>query len=329
MNKILIIIFAWLAFGFYGHSQNNEYIVFTAYQNFNSRLYVLEMDGTVVNYHEYLNYRLQDMTVINNEVFVSDAFIPCVYKVDIYTGELELIVHDTWLFYFYGLAWDGNYFYVNEWDLNRYDITGQKDGTADFDEDVMGATFANGWYWMLNNENEIKCWDFDAWPDLLEIPAQHFLPPTPDCRGLWYDGEYFWTAESVENNIGKIYRFDFDGQVLEQWNAPAFRGWGACKVDVPPLAVAGNNNTSFEMTVSPNPAKDFLNISFTIDHPGMVTLLIHDLEGTVVQQKSIATFPIGKHTCKWAIEPNIKIGTYIIAMRLNNCELRQKIIVSH
>nr|HPK05419.1 hypothetical protein [Bacteroidales bacterium] len=53
-------------------SQKQEYIVFTASQDFLSRIYVLNMDGSVHTYHEYMNYRWMDMTVIDNEVYVAE-----------------------------------------------------------------------------------------------------------------------------------------------------------------------------------------------------------------------------------------------------------------
>ena len=261
LNYSFIILFGLLLPSLI-YGQNQERIIFTAYQNFDSRLYVMEMDGTVLDYFEYANYRLQDFVVIDNEVYVTDAFIPCVYKVDISNGELDLVMHDTWLFYFYGLAWDGTYFYVDEWDMNRYDIEGNKDGMAFFDEDVMGSEFANGYYWMINDDNLIKCWDFSAWPDLAEMPDLHFAPPSFQCRGLWFDGEYFWSAESIEGNTGQIYRFGFDGQVVEQWTAPAFQGWGACKVEVA-VGIHNPEKTNFALSCSPNPARSEITIAFT------------------------------------------------------------------
>lgn len=223
-------------------SQKQEYIVFTASQDFLSRIYVLNMDGSVHTYHEYMNYRWMDMTVIDNEVYVAEAFMPGIYKVDIFTGYLTLIMHDFSLYYFYGLAWDGTYFYVKEWSMNRYDISGNSYGSASFAHSVYGATFKDGYYWMIGNENLVRCYDFSGWPNLVEIPGNQFFPPSADCRGLWYDGENFWTAESVENQLGKIYKFDQQGQVVQQWWAPAFRGWGAVKVSFPSPVLPGDAN---------------------------------------------------------------------------------------
>jgi len=213
------------------HSRYNEdIIVFSAHQDWLSRIYLLQMDGSVITYFEYDFYYFADLEVVNNEVYVAEAFAPRVYKIDLRTGDLELIIDDWSLYYFYDLGFDGTYFYVTEWDLNRYDINGNFDGRASFDEDVMGSAWDGRYLWMLNDVNQIKCWNVSRWPSLTEVPGNMFAPPTAQCRGLWFDGHYFWTAESIDGVLGKIYQFDYDGTVVDQWLAPAFRGWSACVV---------------------------------------------------------------------------------------------------
>lgn len=307
-------------------AQAERHLVFTAYQDFISRLYVLDENGSVLQYHEYVNYRLQDMAVIDNEVYVTDAFIPCIYRVDIYTGELELVVHDMWLFYFYGVAWDGTYFYVDEWDLNRYDMDGNKDGMADFDQDVMGATFANDHYWMLSDEGEIKCWDFSEWPGVEELPDMGFLPPSSECRGLWYDGEYLWTAESIEGSPGKIYRFDFDGEIVEQWTAPAFQGWAACRVEAP-VSVNLISKNDFDIQIFPNPVSDFMEISLTLKEPGEVKFQLYDLNGKLLSEKQWLRTSAGKQKTTWEPEKLNCHGPCILRVIAGAREFRKKIIL--
>jgi hypothetical protein len=208
-----------------------DMIVYTAHQGWLSRIYLLRMDGSVIRYFEYDFYFFADFEVVDNEVYAAEAFAPRVYLVDLDTGELEVVVDDWTLYYFYGLAFDGTYFYLNEWDLNRYELDGTKDGMASFDESVAGAAWDGTYYWTLNDEeNLIKCWDVSGWPSIVEVPPNAFTPPTPFCRGLWFDGQYFWTAESIEDTLGHIYRFDYDGQIKNQWLEPAFQGWSACVV---------------------------------------------------------------------------------------------------
>lgn len=261
------MLLLWLIiFSLQAYTRSDEHlIVFTANQGLLSRIYVMHMDGSVMHYHEYENYRWQDMTVINNEVYVAEALMPGIYKVDIFTGEIELVMHDFWLYYFYGLAWDGTYFYVDEWDLNRYDMEGNKHGTAAFSQTVYGATFANGYYWMLGNENIIRCWDFSDWPQLSQQAFNNFAPPSENCRGLWFDGEYFWTTESIENQAGKIYQFNFQGEVIVEWQAPAFRGWAAVRVENPYVGKTEMTDNEFVMKPFPNPFSGQLYLDLDID----------------------------------------------------------------
>jgi len=212
------------------YSQSTDAIIFTANQEFLSRIYILKMDGTVHNYFQYDFFRFVDMEVVNNELYACDAFAPRMYKVDPSTGDLDLIIDDWSLFYFYGLAFDGTYFYVDEWDLNRYDINGVYNGTANFSEDVYGSAWDGNYFWTLGDENVIKCWDLTTWPTMTALPDSNFIPPSDSCRGLWYDGEYFWSAVSGAS-IGKIYKFGRNGNVVQQWNEPAFSGWGVCVIE--------------------------------------------------------------------------------------------------
>jgi len=221
-------------------------IVFTANQEWLSRIYLLNMDGSVIRFFEYEFYRFVDLEVVNNEVYVAEAFAPRVYKVDLETGDLELIIDDWTMYYFYGLVFDGTYFYVDEWDLNRYDINGVKDGMASFDETVYGSAWDGSYIWMLGDENWIKCWNVSSWPTLDRVTENEFAPPSPNCRGLWFDGEFFWTAESLDGQLGYIYQFDYAGKIVNQWLEPAFSGWSACTIS---KIICGDANDDGEVNV--------------------------------------------------------------------------------
>jgi hypothetical protein len=236
--------------------RNQSFIVYVAYQEWPSRIYLLNMDGSVITYYEYWYYRFADVEIINNAVYVSEAFAPRVYKVDLDTGELEVIIDDWTLYYFYDIAFDGTFFYVTEWDLNRYDIYGNKNGTASFDEDVMGATWDGMYYWTLNGNGEIKCWNLSSWPAVIEVTDNAFSSPSIHCRGLWFDGQYFWTAESIEYTYGNIYQFDYTGNIVTQWIEPAFMGWSAGIVEAnsppeaPVLSGPSNGTIGKDLTYS-------------------------------------------------------------------------------
>jgi hypothetical protein len=150
--------------------------------------------------------------------------------VDLTTGALEVIVDDWNLISMYDVAYDGSYFYIDEWDLNRYTLQGNYDSTASFDESVRGSAWDGSYYWTLTTENLIKCWDTSSWPVMSPVPENDFAPPTIHCRGLWFDGQYFWTAESIDGVLGDIYQFDHNGGIADQWLAPAFQGYAACVI---------------------------------------------------------------------------------------------------
>jgi hypothetical protein len=229
-----------------------DVIVYTAHQEWLSRIYLLGMDGSVIDYFEYSFYYFADLEVVNNEVYAAEAFAPRVYRVDLHTGVLDLVIDDWSLYYFYDLAFDGTYFYLTEWDLNRYDVEGDKDGTASFDYSVHGGAWDGSYYWTLTDGNQIKCWDLSSWPNVSPAPENDFAPPTSSCRGLWFDGQYFWTAESKDGVLGQIYRFDHTGEIIDQWLEPAFMGWSACLVkasDYPQIPQAPSGPTEGETGV--------------------------------------------------------------------------------
>jgi hypothetical protein len=283
MKRFTIIFFILVVSVFAVESSAEDYIVYSAHQNFDSRIYILRMDGSVYTYYEYANCRLVDLEVVNNEVYVAEAFCPLVYKIDLETGNEETIIMDLSLYYFYDLAFDGTYFYVTEWDLNRYDINGNKDGTASFDEDVMGGAWDGIYYWTLNDTNEIKCWDISGWPTITEIPSNAFSPPTDSCRGLWFDGEYFWTAEAVDGSLGSIYKFDYSGNIIEQWLEPAFIGWSACVVEITGINDIKDLRHSRQNlhihSIYPNPTRSKTSISFYIPESGLVKLSVYNIVG--------------------------------------------------
>ena len=86
------------------------------------------------------------------------------------------------LYYFYDVACDGTYFYLDEWDLNRYDMNGDRVGMASFDEYVLGSAFASGFYWTLNDLNQIRCWDLSGWPSIVEVPGNALVQYSVWCR---------------------------------------------------------------------------------------------------------------------------------------------------
>jgi hypothetical protein len=279
-----------------------DVMVFTANQNFLSRIYLLDKDGGVIHYHQYDFYRWVGMEVVDGQLYVADAFAPRVYMVDPVKGDLEVFIDDWSLYYFYDVAFDGTYFYVDEWDLNRYDINGDYAGTASFDEDVLGCAWDGSFFWTLDDTNLIKCWDLSGWPTVTEISGNNFTPPSPQCRGLFFDGEYFWSAESGDSP-GLIYRFDHSGTVMEQWPEPAFSGWAAAFIKDPATGVE-SREASAPITFGvesnrPNPFNPTTTIRFIIPGAGFAELSVYDATGKKVETL-LATFTeAGLHEVMW------------------------------
>ncbi len=207
--------------------KQGDLIVFTANQGWLSRIYVLNSQGAVLRYFEYEYYIFSDLEIADNELYATDWVAPRLYQIDIDTGALDVIVDDWSLISMYDVAWDGQYFYIKEWSLNRYSFQGSWDSSTSFSESLRGSAWDSTYYWTLNSDGHIQCWDISAWPTITELPEHAFDPPSSACRGLWFDGEYFWTAESIDGTLGYIYQFGYDGQVVNQLLAPAFRGYAA------------------------------------------------------------------------------------------------------
>ncbi len=206
---------------------DGDRIVFTAHQGWLSRIYLLYPDGSVDRYIEYEFYYLADLEIVHNDVYLAEAFAPRVLKLDLESDYLDVVVDDWSLYYFYDVGFDGAHWYVTEWDLNKYEFDGTKVGTVSFAYDTRGGTWDGEYYWTLADDNLVRCWDVSDWPTMVELPELAITPPSDACRGLWFDGANFWTAESIEDTLGYIYVFDHGGNVVDQWLAPAYQGFAA------------------------------------------------------------------------------------------------------
>jgi len=327
-----LIIFCVISFLLFSISplKSEDAIIYTAHQSFNSRIYVLDMQASVVNYFEYENYRMLDLEVVDNEVYVTDAFMPGVYKFNPHNGNLELIIHDFTLYYFYGIAFDGTYFYLNEWDMNRYDMNGDKFGTASFDQSVQGSCWDNEYLWTMD-EGDITCWDISEWPNLVEVTSNNFSAPTSYCRGLWFDGQYFWTAESKES-LGYIYKFDYEDNIIQQWLEPAYKGWSACRIH--DYFSADGSNEAEEINKlyqnKPNPVNlnedKLTSFKFYIKENSSVKLNIYDVKGRKVKQLIDEEMEKGFHIVNWNnIEANA--GMYFYKLEVKDFKQTRKMIL--
>jgi hypothetical protein len=295
----------------------DDIMVFTANQEFLSRIYVMDTTGAVIDYHEYDFYRWVGMEVVEGELYVAEAFAPRVYKVDPMTGDLEVFIDDWLLYYFYDVAFDGTYFYVDEWDLNRYDINGDYAGTAGFDEDVLGMAWDGEYLWTLDDTDLVKCWDLSGWPTVTQVPDNNFTPPSPQCRGLYFDGEYFWSAESGDSP-GLIYKFDYSGKMIEQWSEPAFSGWGAAFIEDPLTGISREESPAhFAFGLKgnhPNPFNPITNIRFSLPNTGFTELSIYDVTGKKIVTLISKSMEEGEYEIPWRAA-GLASGVYLAQLK--------------
>jgi hypothetical protein len=303
-----------------------DVMIFTANQEFLSRIYVMDTTGTVIDYHHYDFYRWVGMEVVDGELYVAEAFAPRVYRVDPETGGLDVFIDDWSLYYFYDVAFDGMYFYVDEWDLNRYDIDGNYAGTAAFDEYVLGCAWDGHYFWTLDDNNLIKCWDLSGWPTVTPVPGNNFTPPSPQCRGLYFDGEYFWSAESGETP-GLIYRFNHDGKVVQTWSEPAFSGWGAALIEDPATGVSAQRLSAFNLNGNhPNPFNPSTTIRFTLTEACFAELSVYDVTGRKVRTLLSATLEAGVHEVPWQAD-GLASGIYWARLKAGDRTSTRKMVL--
>jgi len=128
---------------------------------------------------------------------VNDWVTSAVYRIDLDTGAPELVVADIVLDLVHGVAFDGSYFYLDEWNLRRYTFDGTFSGSAAFDEEVMGSAWDGQFFWTMDGDGQVHCFDISGWPTVTAVPANDFPAPSPACRGLHFDGTHFWSADSI------------------------------------------------------------------------------------------------------------------------------------
>jgi hypothetical protein len=330
MKRLLLVAIVLSGLVQSSSTQAEDTMVFVAHQDWLSRIYLLNMDGGVTTYYEYSFYYFADVEVVDNELYVAEAFAPRAYKVDIATGDLDVVIDDWSLYVFYDLAFDGTHFYVDEWSLNRYDINGNWDSSIGFDEDVMGSAWDGEYYWTLNDSNQIRCWDISEWPTVSEVADNAFAPPSAACRGLWFDGQYFWTAESIEG-LGSIFKFDYAGKVVEEWTEPAFYGWSACVIrdtlaSVQPQSPQEQLAFSLESNY-PNPFSSNTTIRFSLPHRTYVTLSIYNTLGQAVTTLVSKELGPGKHAADWAVG-DMASGIYFCRLEAGGAVQTRKMILA-
>jgi len=166
------------------------------------------------------------------------------------------------------------------------------------------------------------------WPVISAVPENNFAPPSADCRGLWYDGEYFWTAES-KDTLGNIYQFDAAGAIVRQILEPAFSGWGVCVVSdvsaVEPGADLPIRRTLLEKNF-PNPFNPSTTIEFTLARSARISLDIYDPAGRLVASLVEAALDAGTHRYRWRAD-GLASGVYYYRLVTPDQVLTRKMVL--
>ncbi|MBD3380966.1 MAG: hypothetical protein GF404_02090, partial [candidate division Zixibacteria bacterium] len=66
--------------------RGDSMMIYTAHQSFDSRIYILDLSGNVMNYYHYTNYFFGGLEVVDGEVYAAEAFAPRVLKVNLADG---------------------------------------------------------------------------------------------------------------------------------------------------------------------------------------------------------------------------------------------------
>lgn len=204
-------------------------VVYTATNALESRLYFLSENGEQ-SFYQYSYAAFKDILVQGNKLYVADAIAPRVYIIDPKTGENDVLIDDWSLSTFYGLASDGKYFYLKAHNLRRYDKNGDLVDVADLDDFVYGMAWDGKYLWIMNDEAILKKLDISEWPKIKVL--SQMSAPSKNCRGLSFDGKSFWTAESINEERGKIFQLNADGKILKTLHQPTGTGWAAAVMDI-------------------------------------------------------------------------------------------------
>ena len=68
---------------------DSNIVVYSAHQNLNSRIVLMNLANMVINKFDYSNKKFLDLEVVNNIVYALDALNPSVYNINIETRNLK------------------------------------------------------------------------------------------------------------------------------------------------------------------------------------------------------------------------------------------------
>ena len=83
-----------------------------------------------------------------------------------------------------------------------------------------------------------------------------------------------------------------------------------------------------KMKLFPNPAKEYLNIEYTLTEDGPVTLEVYSITGQLVHSASLGMQKSGEYQYQWS-SSKVAPGTYISAIRQNQGVITRKVIIKN
>lgn len=153
------------------------------------------------------------------------------------------------------------------------------------------------------------------------------------------DGEILWTEEAVTNAAFQDRLLDlsaYAGQsaYIAFQNVTNTNGYGLWvdNISISNATIAPVrevNNSTFAMTLAPNPAsRGSVRLSYTLEEPSRIELAVHDLTGRIVMYLPQGARPAGNNQAQIDVS-NLANGTYTVSIRSDSKAGISKMIVRH
>jgi hypothetical protein len=83
---------------------------------------------------------------------------------------------------------------------------------------------------------------------------------------------------------------------------------------------------SFSLRLSPNPLYSHTCVEFNLPHRQQVALNVYNLRGSRIASLHHGTLNQGNHRIAWQVA-DLPAGTYLVKMKLGDCELSRRMII--
>ena len=210
----------------------------------------------------------------------------------------------------HGITWDGQYFWMNDFDTQEIYKVDPTNGTiiSRFDAPSLksiGLSWDGTHLWSNDLETrKLYCINPADGSIVYEVNA-----PNGNLRDMAWDGKYLWV---IERTSAIIYQVDI-GHIASIDN---------------PESLSENNGL---ITVYPNPVIDKTNIEFYLNTKSDVAIEIYNQQGILINSIVNARFSPGKHTIKWNItslnHQEMPNGIYYCVLKNGVISVSKKFII--